>query len=142
MEQSVHFVTIATRDLDAARRFYIDGLGWTARLDVPDEIVFFQVAPGMLLAFFDADKFAEDTLQEPTRGPAGMNIAHNVGSPEAVREVVDRMRSAGGRVVKEPQHGAFGGIFHAQVEDPNGLLWEIAHNPGWSVSPDGSVSLG
>ena len=45
MKQQAHFITLSTPDLDAARAFYCDGLGWTALLDVPGEIIFFQVAP-------------------------------------------------------------------------------------------------
>ena len=66
MEQQVHFTTLATADLDAARRFYVEGLGWRPLLDVPGEIVFFQIAPGTVLAFFEAAKFAQDL----GRGPA------------------------------------------------------------------------
>jgi hypothetical protein len=43
-------------------------------------------------------------------------------------------------VLKEPQPGDFGGIFH--VRDPNGIIWEITHNPTWHISEDGTVSLG
>jgi hypothetical protein len=49
MEQRVNFVTVATPDLDTARRFYVDGLGWTTTLDVPGEILFFQIGPGIML---------------------------------------------------------------------------------------------
>jgi predicted lactoylglutathione lyase len=52
------------------------------------------------------------------------------------------MTAAGGVLVKEPQQGQFGGIFHAHVQDPNGLVWEIAHNPGWRITDDGGVELG
>ncbi len=48
--------------------------------------------------------------------------------------------ASGGTVVKEPQQAAFGG-YHAHVADPNGLVWEVAHNPGWHVEDDGSVHL-
>ncbi|WP_416565448.1 hypothetical protein [Nocardia testacea] len=44
MEQQAHFSTIATADLDAARRFYVEGLGRDPLLDVPDEIIFFRIA--------------------------------------------------------------------------------------------------
>ena len=30
MDQRISFVTLAVRDLDASRRFYLDGLGWSA----------------------------------------------------------------------------------------------------------------
>ena len=141
MHQDLHFVTFATRDLDAARRFYVDGLGWSPLLDVPGEILFFQSAPGQVLGLFDAVQFAEDLGLDAAPAIAGVTVAHNVGSPDAVRELAAAMRSAGGRVRVAPSPGAFGGIFHAIVEDPNGVVWELAHNPGWRVAEDGAVSF-
>ncbi len=29
MDQRISFVTLAVRDLEASRAFYVDGLGWT-----------------------------------------------------------------------------------------------------------------
>ncbi|MHC5558585.1 VOC family protein [Kocuria sp. U4B] len=144
MDPRVHFVTLATPDLDAARDFYGRGLGWAPLLDVPGEILFFQVAPGQVLALFDAAKFAAD-LGRPAGVPAGasgVTLAHNVGGPDEVRAVVEAMAAAGGTVFTSPRPGAFGGVFHAHVADPNGVVWEIAHNPGWRVDDDGTVHLG
>jgi catechol 2,3-dioxygenase-like lactoylglutathione lyase family enzyme len=68
-------------------------------------------------------------------------VAHNVEDPGAVIALTDAMAAAGGQVIKAPQAGRFGGVFHAHIEDPNGLIWEIAHNPGWRIGLDGAVSL-
>ncbi|WP_353987718.1 VOC family protein [Ruicaihuangia caeni] len=141
MEQRLHFITLSTHDLDAVRAFYIKGLGWTPTLDVADEIVFFQLAPGLMLGFFREDKFAQD-LGLPRPAPvSGVTLAHNVESRDAVIRLVEAMAACGGTVRKQPQPGDYGGIFHAQVEDPNGVLWEIAHNPGWTIGDDGRVSF-
>jgi catechol 2,3-dioxygenase-like lactoylglutathione lyase family enzyme len=143
VDQQVHFTTLATADLDAARRFYVEGLGWRPLLDVPGEIVFFQTAPGTVLAFFEAGKFAEDLGRGPARPEvSGVTLAHNVPDPDAVSAVVDAMTAAGGTVLTAPEDGAFGGVFHALVADPNGVVWEVAHNPGWSVDADGTVRIG
>jgi uncharacterized protein len=143
VDQQVHFTTLATADLDAARRFYVEGLGWRPLLDVPDEIVFFQVAPGTVLAFFEAGKFAQDLGRGPARPEvSGLTLAHNVADRDAVRALVDAMVSAGGTVLTPPEEGAFGGVFHALVADPNGVVWEVGHNPGWSVEADGTVRIG
>jgi catechol 2,3-dioxygenase-like lactoylglutathione lyase family enzyme len=142
MRQDVHFVTLSTPDLDAARRFYIDGLGWEAFLDVPGEILFFPIAPGVVLGLFEARKFAEDVRAAAPMAASGVTLAHNVGNETEVVELAERFVSLGGRAVVAPEPGAFGGIFHAIVADPNGVLWEIAHNPGWHVADDGTVSFG
>jgi catechol 2,3-dioxygenase-like lactoylglutathione lyase family enzyme len=143
MDQALNFVTFATRDLEAARSFYAEALGWTPLLDVPGEIIFFQVAPGQVLGLFDAEKFNQDLATGEDRSRvSGVTLAHNVGDPDAVTEIVRAMTGAGGTVLKAPQAGAFGGVFHALVEDPNGIIWEIAHNPGWSVDENGDVHFG
>jgi len=142
MEPRIHFMTFATADLDAARAFYCDGLGWTPLVDVPGEILFFQVAPGLVLGLFDAEKFNEDLMGQVPTAVSGVVLSHNVGSPAEVDSTVQSLVDAGATVLKHPQQGAFGGIYHAHVTDPNGLIWEIAHNPGWSIGADGAVSFG
>lgn len=143
MEQKLHFITAATPDLDRARAFYKDGLGWEPLLDVPGEIIFFQVAPGLVLGLFDAAKFNEDLgLPGAAAGVSGMTLSHNVDSPEEVAGTIEKLEAAGATVLKPAQPGAFGGIFHGHVQDPNGIIWEIAHNPGWSIGADGNVTLG
>jgi catechol 2,3-dioxygenase-like lactoylglutathione lyase family enzyme len=142
MKQNVHFITVATPDLDAAREFYVTALEWAPLVDVPGEIIFFQVAPGMVLGLFDAEKFAEDLGRAgESAAVSGVTLSHNVVSPDEVRTVVAAMAGAGGTVLKAAQPGAFGGIFHAHVRAPGGVVWEIAHNPGWHVAEDGSVSF-
>ncbi len=143
MDQQLHFITVATPDLDAARAFYREGLGWTPMLDVPGEIIFFQVAPGLLLGLFDDTKFAQDRgVPGPTGGVSGLTLSHNVASPAEVDATVDRLVKAGASLTKTPQESVFGGIYHGHVKDPNGVVWEIGFNPGWRIDEDGTVSLG
>lgn len=141
MEPAVHFITVATPDLDAARAFYRDGLGWQPMADVEGEIIFFQVGYGLVLGLFEAGKFGGDmgglSVQPSV---SGLTLSHNVDSPAEVDRVVAAAVSAGATVVKSPQRADFGG-YHGHVADPNGLVWEICHNPGWSVDEAGKVSL-
>jgi uncharacterized protein len=144
MEQRVHFVTVATADLDAARRFYVDGLGWESKLDVPGEVIFLQVGPGLVLGLFDATKFTADLgLAHGTPvDPRGLTLSHNVASRDEVDGALRAAASAGGTVTKPAQVSEFGGIYHGHFTDPNGVLWEIAHNPGWRVDAAGDVHFG
>ncbi|WP_017623890.1 VOC family protein [Nocardiopsis chromatogenes] len=142
MNQSVHFITLSTPDLNAARDFYVSGLGWTPLMDVPGEIIFFQIAPGTVLGLFEAGRFAADMEGGPEDARlAGLTLSHNVASPKEVDVVVDQALKAGARLVKSPKKADFGG-YHGHVADPNGVVWEICHNPGWSVGEDGTVRLG
>jgi catechol 2,3-dioxygenase-like lactoylglutathione lyase family enzyme len=141
MEQRAHFITLSTPDVDAARAFYRDGLGWTPLLDVPGEIIFFQVAPGLVLGLFDSAKFVADLKGTADDGRlGGLTLSHNVPGPADVDATVRRAVEAGGTLIKNPQIAAFGG-YHAHVADPNGVIWEICHNPGWRVDEDGQVHL-
>lgn len=143
MDQALHFITVSTADLEAARSFYVTGLTWRPLLDVPGEIIFFQVAPGLVLGLFDSAKFNADIATGADYSSvSGLTLSHNVDSPEAVRNVVEVMQRAGGTILKSPQEGAFGGIFHAHIQDPNGIVWEIAHNPSWRIQDDGTVTIG
>jgi uncharacterized protein len=142
MEQRTHFITLATPDLDASRAFYRDGLGWTPLLDVPGEIIFFQVAPGMALGLFDRNKFVADMEGTPAAGRlGGLTLSHNVSSPADVDATVRRAVEVGATLVKPPQTAAFGG-YHGHFADPNGVVWEVCHNPGWRVDDTGKVHLG
>jgi predicted lactoylglutathione lyase len=141
MEQRVNFVTFATADLDAARSFYQQGLGWQPLLDVPGEIVFFQIGHGLVLGLFEAAKFDADLNREASDASiSGVTLSLNVDGPDAVDEVFQTAVAAGATVVKAPVQAAFGG-YHGHFQDPNGIIWEIAHNPGWSVNEAGTVSL-
>ena len=142
MDSRVHFITLATPDLDAARAFYVAGLGWTPTLDVPGEILFFQVGHGTMLGLYDAAAFRED-IGVPAGSAissSGMVLSHNVDSPAAVDRLVDAAARAGATVLTSPQPASFGG-YHGHFTDPNGVIWEVAHNPGWRVEADGTVRL-
>lgn len=143
MDQRLHIVTLATLELDAARKFYCDGLGWTPLVDEPGEILFFQVAPGLVLGLFDAEKFDQDLLRDrSTNGVSGVTLSHNVPNRDSVTTMLAALEAAGGTIVKPAQEGAFGGIFHGHIADPNGVIWEIAHNPGWRIDDAGAVHFG
>lgn len=144
MDPELHFITFATADLDASRAFYRDGLGWEPLADVPGEILFFQVGPGLVLGLFEATKFHEDLKSRPLRSASvsGVTLSHNVESPAAVNATIEKLTVAGATVVKRAQAGAFGGVFHGHVSDPNSIVWEIAYNPGWRIAQDGTVVLG
>lgn len=140
MDQQVHFVTLGVTDLDAARRFYVDGLGWEPLLQVAGEVLFFQIAHGVVLGLYTG--LAGDS-GAPTGDAASapVSLSHNVGSDEEVVAAMKRAEAAGARVLKPAERAAFGG-FHGYVADPEGFRWEICHNPGWSVDGDGIVRLG
>jgi uncharacterized protein len=141
MHQRVTFITLGVADLAASRRFYLDGLGWTPLLDLEGEITFFQVGHGLVLGIWGIDKLGDDAGAPATTGTP-FALASNVDSEGAVDAAVERARQAGATVLKEPEWHPEIRIYHAYVADPDGHRWEVAYNPGLTVSDDGTVSLG
>ena len=141
MDPRLDILTIGVPDLDAAHRFYVDGLGWEPLLDA-GEAVFLQVGPGVVLSLYGRADLAREagTASGPVEPPP-FSLAHNVSTPEAVPRVVEELRAAGGTVVAEPARTSWGGVT-AYVADPDGFRWEIAFNPGLVVGVDGSVRMG
>ncbi len=144
MQPRVHIITLGTPDLTAARRFYVEGLGWEPTMEVPGEIVFLRVGHGLLLGLWDAGALERDidpsAPKRPATGPAVMTLAHNVGSDAEVAEVLARAEAAGGTVLKKAQRGDVGFV-HGYFADPAGFRWEVAHNPGLVFRADGTVSF-
>ena len=137
MEQRISLVTLGVSDLGKARRFY-EALGWRAAAG-PEDVVFFQ-AGGMVVALWSRDELAADSGVEDSGGWGGVTLAHNVAAPAAVDAVIEEARAAGAAIARESAEtfwGGYSGVFH----DPDGHAWEIAHNPGWTLREDGSISL-
>jgi uncharacterized protein len=136
MEQRVSLITLGVADLDRARAFY-EALGWNGVAD--GDVVFFQ-AGGMIVGLWGRDQLAEDTGVEDPGGWGGITLAHNVASPEDVDAVISEARDAGARITREGAETFWGGYSGAFL-DPDGHAWEIAHNPGWTLHDDGTVTL-
>jgi len=130
MDQRISFVTLAVRDLDATRRFYIDGLGWEAALDVPGEVLMIQAGEHLVLSLWDVAHFeAEVGPIARGEGVAPLTLAHNVPTREEVDDVLATARAVGADPVQDGQDRDWGG-YTGYFGDPDGFRWEIAWNPG------------
>jgi len=136
----VSLITLAVADVARSHRFYSGALGWPVTY-ADGDVVFLQVGHGLLLALWGSGDLAADMGVAPAPpGGTAVVLAHNVGSAAEVSREVAELVMAGGRVVKPVQEAAFGGT-QAYVADPDGHVWEVAHNPGWHVADDGTVAL-
>ncbi|HVM34599.1 MAG TPA: VOC family protein [Actinomycetota bacterium] len=140
MKQSISVVTLGVEDLERSRTFYSGGLGWTPLMDL-DEIVFYQVGFGLVLAIWPRNDLSEDLGHPVARGSA-FSLGHNVDSPQEVEAVIERARGAGAKVLKEPQHAPLFNGHQGYFSDPDGHLWDVVYNPGLSITQDGSVVFG
>ena len=139
MEQRISLVTLGVKELAAARRFYVDGLGWKPAFE-NNEIIFFQTS-GMIFALFLREKLAEDFKADPsTFGRAAMALAYNVRTRSEVDGLLQRARNAGASILKPPREASWGG-YSGYFADPDGFAWEVAWNPAWRLAADGSVSF-
>jgi catechol 2,3-dioxygenase-like lactoylglutathione lyase family enzyme len=138
VEQRLSLITLGVADLGRARSFY-EALGWTTTAEPDDDVVFFQ-AGGMVMALWDRRKLAEDTVVADGGGWGGVTLAHIVRSPEEVDTVLEQARAAGATITR-PGATTFWGGYSGVFLDPDGHPWEVAHNPGWTLHDDGSISL-
>ena len=147
MEQRLSLVTLGVADVARARRFYEQGLGWTASKAGNSSVVFFQLG-GMVLALFGRKALAEDARLAEAAGLAapggagfgGIALAHNVRRREEVDAVLAEAASAGGRILK-PAEDAFWGGYSGHFADPDGHVWEVAWNPQFRLRDDGGLEL-
>jgi catechol 2,3-dioxygenase-like lactoylglutathione lyase family enzyme len=139
VEQRVSLITLGVADLRRARSFY-EALGWTTRAKPDDDVVFFQ-AGGMIVALWDRENLAEDSVVQDNGGWGGITLAHNVRSPQEVDAVLSEAAAAGATIAR-PGAETFWGGYSGVFVDPDGHPWEVAHNPAWTIREDGSISLG
>jgi catechol 2,3-dioxygenase-like lactoylglutathione lyase family enzyme len=138
VEQRISLITLGTSDLARARTFY-ERLGW--RGQEAEETVFFQ-AGGLAVVLWARTKVADDAGVPPagTDGFGGITLAHNVRSRAEVDEIMAAATRAGAAVTqpaRETFYGGYAGFF----ADPDGHIWEIAHNPGFTLAADGSLTV-
>jgi catechol 2,3-dioxygenase-like lactoylglutathione lyase family enzyme len=138
MKQRVNVITLGVADLGRARGFY-EALGWTTGAEPGEDVVFFQTGE-MVLALWDRARLAEDSCVEDSGGWGGATLALNLGSPTEVDAATEEARAAGATIGREPAETFWGG-YSAVFIDPDGHPWEIAHNPHWTLTPDGGVRL-
>lgn len=133
MKPRISMITLGVSDLNRAIRFYEQGLGFP-RLASSPEVAFFTL-DGSWLGLYGKEALAEDAHVSPQgEGFAGFALAHNVSSEAEVDEVVNQAIAAGATLVKKPQQVFWGG-YSGYFKDPDGHLWEVAHNPFFWVGP-------
>jgi catechol 2,3-dioxygenase-like lactoylglutathione lyase family enzyme len=136
----VSLVTLGVTDLPRSTAFY-RALGWPLSSSSAEGVVSFFDTKGGLLALFPEDDLAEDAGMTATHsGFRGVALAVNLESPQEVDRAFEQVRAAGGEIVKPPVPTEWGG-YSGYFADPDGHLWEVAHNPAWPIGEDGRPQL-
>lgn len=139
MEQRMSLVTLGVTDLRRARRFYETGLGWKPSF-TSDDVVFYETG-GPIIGLFGRRELAADAQIEDDESTfGGIALAHNVGSRDEVDTVLAEAAAAGAAILKSGEDTPWGG-YSGYFADLDGHLWEVAHNPAWTIGADGSVRM-
>lgn len=131
-------ITLGVADVDRAKTFY-ERLGWQGQM--VQETVFFQ-AGGLAFVLWGRRKLADDAGLEAARtsGVGGVALAHNVRSPSEVDDAIRLAEEGGATVTRRPEKTFYGG-YAGYFTDPDGHVWEVAHNPGFKLHQDGTITV-
>lgn len=142
MKPRISLVTLGVADVDAAARFYEAVFGMTREPSPPT--VAFLALQGTWLGLYGRDALAEDALAVVETAPpaghgfSGVTLAHNLESEAAVDAAMAEAIAAGATLVKPPQKVFWGG-YSGYFRDPDGHLWELAHNPYLRIGPQDAL---
>jgi catechol 2,3-dioxygenase-like lactoylglutathione lyase family enzyme len=133
-------VTLGVSDVARAVAFY-QALGWERASSSTDEIAWFRTA-GSYIGLFGYESLAKDANLPATPRPqfAGITLAINVESEDAVTAALDAAAAAGGTIIKPAEKTEWGG-FSGYFADPDGHAWEVAHNPFFEIGSDGTITI-
>lgn len=139
LDRRISIITLGVESLVESTAFY-ERLGWSKSSASQDGITFIQLK-GTVLALYPRDKLAEDVGRDSSPpGFSGVTLAHNVSSPAGVDAVIKFAVACGATLVKPPEKVFWGG-YSGYFADPDGHLWEIAHNPFFPMNGQGHVQL-
>ena len=134
-------VTLGVGDLERSVAFYT-ALGWERCVSsIEGKIVWFRTVDTNL-GLFPFEELAGDArIEDPKRGSFdGITLAMNVEAAEDVARYLSEAEAAGASIVKPATLADWGGT-SGYFADPDGYLWEIAHNPGFPIADDGRLTI-
>ncbi|MDY8109241.1 VOC family protein [Fulvimarina sp. 2208YS6-2-32] len=137
--QRVTLITLGVEDLARSRAFY-GALGWAPVAGEAEGVSFYRMS-GMALALFGLDALAADQGRPGARlGTGAVTLAQNFETTAGVDAAYDEALAAGASALKRPEKVFWGG-YSGYYADPDGHVWEVAHNPFWSLDPDGGLVI-
>jgi len=136
--QRVNLVTLGVADLERSKAFY-GALGWRPADETPS-VAFYRMQ-GMALGLFGLADLAEDQGRKGAAlGTGAVTLAQNFPDRGSVDAAFDIALSAGATSLKRPEEVFWGG-YSGYYADPDGHVWELAHNPFWIVNDDGTLTI-
>jgi uncharacterized glyoxalase superfamily protein PhnB len=137
--QRVTLITLGCADLARSRAFYA-ALGWREAPGGTEGVSFYQMH-GAALALFGRDDLAADQGRPgASLGTGAITLAQNFAATGEVDAAFAAAIAAGASALKPPE-AVFWGGYSGYWADPDGHVWEVAHNPFWPLAEDGSLTL-
>ena len=135
----INLVTLGVENVAASTKFY-ERLGWT-KSDASNEQVTFFHSNGTVLGLFGRQSLAKDAqVSDAGHGFGGITLAQNFASESEVDRAFSHAIACGAVALKRPQKVFWGG-YSGYFADPDGHVWELAHNPFMPLSADGQMTL-
>lgn len=137
----ISMVTLGVDDLDRATAFY-EACGWErSSASVPGTVSFLHGSTAAL-GLFAREALAADAGLPPaaTSAPPTTALAMNLPDRAAVDLAMAAAERAGAVITKAPEAADWGG-YSGYFQDPDGHLWEVAHNPSFPLRADGGITL-
>jgi uncharacterized protein len=138
MKQRINILTLGVNDLKKSMKFYQNGLGWKTKGIIGTEfengeVVLFDLDNGMKLSLYERKNLAWDSkLKLQPESATEFSIGYFVNSDKEVVSVMEQAKKAGAKIIKPAQKTFWGG-YAGYIQDLDGHLWEIGHNPGWKI---------
>jgi len=146
MYPGIAVITLGVDDTRRALAFY-KRLGWRLCEAISNDQISFFALNNIVLALYARDLLAMDSglgdasgIGANSSGYSAITLAQNYASEHAVRRAFKQAMEAGAQSLVEPSATAWGG-FHAVFADPDGHVWELAHNPFVELTAEGTLAL-
>ncbi|WP_067969029.1 VOC family protein [Nocardiopsis trehalosi] len=134
MKAHVSSILLGVRDMEAAKRFYTEGLGWKVKNDYGIS-VFFEADGASPVGFYGRTGLAEQVGTSPEGdGFSGFVLTYVVRSEARVDEIIAEAGEAGATILKPAgalPWGGYGGTF----ADPDGYIWSLGYSARGTDQP-------
>ena len=135
----VNLITLGVSDVAASTEFY-ERLGWKKSTASNEQVTFFH-SNGTVLALFGRAALADDAQLDLVKdGFGGVTFAQNFDSEQEVDAAFTHAMACGAKSLKQPQKVFWGG-YSGYFADPDGHVWELAHNPFMPLNAEGHMTL-
>ncbi|CAM4010922.1 VOC family protein [Nocardia ninae] len=127
MKARASSILLSVRDMERAKRFYTDGLGWKIKNDYGVS-VFFDSDGATPVGFYGRDGLAEQVGTSPEgEGFSGLVLTYVVRSEARVDELTAAAEKAGATILKPAGALPWGG-YGATFADPDGYIWSLGYS--------------